>query len=77
MKKSMWSAWMIGHSGAIIATVPSSAMQDMSNTLSMLVNACQGDHRPHCPILKRLETDPEDEDLSIYPRRGAVDRRLQ
>ncbi|MDM7852820.1 Cu(I)-responsive transcriptional regulator [Pseudochrobactrum kiredjianiae] len=53
------------------------ALQDMSNTLSMLVNACQGDHRPHCPILKRLETDPEDEDLSIRPRRGAVDRRLQ
>ncbi|MBX8812502.1 Cu(I)-responsive transcriptional regulator [Ochrobactrum sp. MR34] len=53
------------------------ALQDMSNTLTMLVNACQGDHRPHCPILKRLETDPEDEDLSIYPRRGAVDRRLQ
>lgn len=50
------------------------ALQDMSNTLKMLVNACQGDHRPHCPILNRLETDQEDEDLSIQPRRGAVDR---
>jgi MerR family gold-responsive transcriptional activator of gol and ges genes len=49
-------------------------MQDMANTLTMLVNACQGDHRPHCPILQRLETDQDDEDLSIQPRSGAVDR---
>ncbi|MCB1435320.1 MAG: Cu(I)-responsive transcriptional regulator, partial [Alphaproteobacteria bacterium] len=27
-------------------------MQDMAHTLTMLVNACQGDHRPHCPILQ-------------------------
>ncbi|MFN7168277.1 MAG: Cu(I)-responsive transcriptional regulator [Pannonibacter sp.] len=49
-------------------------MQDMANTLTTLVNACQGDHRPHCPILQRLETDQDDEDLSIQPRSGAVDR---
>lgn len=53
------------------------ALQDMSNTLSMLVNACQGDHRPHCPILKRLESDLDNEDMTIHPRRGAVDRKLQ
>ena len=52
-------------------------MQDMAHTLTMLVNACQGDHRPHCPILQRLETDQDDEDLSIRPRSGAVNRSLQ
>ena len=52
-------------------------LQDMAHTLTMLVNACQGDHRPHCPILQRLETDQDDEDLSIRPRSGAVNRSLQ
>jgi MerR family gold-responsive transcriptional activator of gol and ges genes len=47
-------------------------LQDMSHTLQMLVNACHGDHRPHCPILQRLETDEAGEDLSIQPRKGAV-----
>lgn len=47
-------------------------LQDMANTLTMLVNACHGDRRPHCPILEGLETDPEGENLSILPRRGAV-----
>ena len=47
-------------------------LQDMSHTLQMLVNACHGDHRPHCPILQRLETDQEDEDLSVQPRKGAI-----
>ncbi|WP_048646312.1 Cu(I)-responsive transcriptional regulator [Nitratireductor soli] len=47
-------------------------LQDMAHTLTTLVNACHGDHRPHCPILQGLETDLEDEDLSIQPRRGAV-----
>lgn len=47
-------------------------LQDMANTLTILVNACHGDRRPHCPILQGLETDPEGEDLSITPRRGAV-----
>ncbi len=52
-------------------------LQDMAHTLKMLVNACHGDHRPHCPILQRLETDQKDEDLSVQPRRGAVGRPLQ
>ena len=52
-------------------------LQDMAHTLTTLVNACQGDHRPHCPILQRLETDQDDEDLSIRPRSGAVNRSLQ
>lgn len=47
-------------------------LQDMSHTLQMLVNACHGDHRPHCPILERLETDDAGEDLSVQPRKGAV-----
>ena len=29
-------------------------LQDMAHSLTMLVNACHGDHRPHCPILQRL-----------------------
>lgn len=47
-------------------------LQDMAHTLTTLVNACHGDHRPHCPILQSLEADLDDEDLSIQPRRGAV-----
>lgn len=47
-------------------------LQDMTYTLTTLVNACHGDHRPHCPILQSLETDLEHEDLSVRPRRGAV-----
>lgn len=52
-------------------------LQDMAHTLTELVNACHGDHRPHCPILQSLETDLKDEDLSIQSRPGAVARRLQ
>lgn len=52
-------------------------LQEMSHTLQMLVNACHGDHRPHCPILQRLETDDAGEDLSIQPRSGAVGRSVQ
>lgn len=52
-------------------------LQDMAHTLTMLVNACHGDHRPHCPILQSLETDLADEDLSVQPRSGAVMRPLQ
>lgn len=47
-------------------------LQDMSNTLQMLVKACRGDDRPHCPILNSFETDMPDEDLSIRRRPGAV-----
>lgn len=49
-------------------------LQDMTRTLKTLVTACQGDHRPHCPILNQLESDQDDEDFSIRPRSGAVAR---
>lgn len=52
-------------------------LQDMAHTLTMLVNACHGDHRPHCPILQSFETGTKDEDRSIQPRRGAVARPMQ
>ncbi|MNJ25161.1 HTH-type transcriptional regulator HmrR [compost metagenome] len=52
-------------------------LQDMAHTLTMLVNACHGDHRSHCPILQSLETGMKDEDRSIQPRRGAVARPMQ
>ncbi len=52
-------------------------LQDMARTLTKLVNACHGDHRPHCPILERLETDQNDEDLSVHPRSGAIARSIQ
>lgn len=52
-------------------------LQDMTQTLTTLVNACHGDHRPHCPILQRLETDQDDEDLSVQPRSGAIARFMQ
>lgn len=47
-------------------------LQEMTVTLTTLVNACQGDHRPHCPILRRLETSDGNEDMSIQPRRGTL-----
>lgn len=47
-------------------------LQDMANTLNVLINSCRGDNRPQCPILQRLETDRDDEDLSIQPRAGAI-----
>jgi len=52
-------------------------LQDMARTLTVLVNACHGDHRPHCPILQSLEADIENEDLAIQPRSGAVARPVQ
>lgn len=52
-------------------------LQDMVNTLRTLVNACQGDHRPHCPILQRLGSDQADEDLAVRPRSGAIARSMQ
>ncbi|MFT3688679.1 Cu(I)-responsive transcriptional regulator [Paenirhodobacter sp.] len=45
-------------------------LQDMTRTLKELVHCCHGDHRPDCPILERLETDPPGEDLTIRPRGG-------
>jgi len=53
------------------------ALQDMVQTLNVLIKSCRGDDRPHCPILKRLETDQDGEDLSIQPRPGAIERPLQ
>ena len=64
-----------GHIDALEKKI--AVLQDMAHTLTMLVNACHGDHRPHCPILQRLETDQDNEDLSIRPRFGAVSRSLQ
>ncbi len=52
-------------------------LQDMAHTLTMLVDTCNGDHRPHCPILQSLESGLDDEDLSIQRRTGAVARPLQ
>lgn len=49
-------------------------LQDMAHSLTILVNSCQGDHRPHCPILERLETDQDNEIMSIQPRTGAIMR---
>lgn len=52
-------------------------LRDMSLSLTMLVKACNGDHRPHCPILQRLGTDREGEDFSVRPRTGAIERTMQ
>lgn len=30
-------------------------LKDMSDTLKNLIKHCQGDHRPDCPILRKLE----------------------
>jgi len=49
-------------------------LKEMAHSLTMLVNACHGDHRPHCPILQSLEKGKAGEDRSILPRRGAVAR---
>lgn len=49
-------------------------LQGMVETLTELIGCCRGDDRPHCPILKRLESEQEDEDLSLQPRAGAVTR---
>lgn len=49
-----------------------SDLQDMAQTLKSLVSACQGDARPHCPILKGLETDEGAKTVAVKPRKGAV-----
>lgn len=49
-----------------------SALQDMVDTLSVLISSCRGDDRPQCPILQRLETDTGNEDLTLQPRAGAL-----
>ncbi|MFQ8433133.1 Cu(I)-responsive transcriptional regulator [Amaricoccus sp. W119] len=65
----------LGHIGALHRRIAD--LQEMAGTLTALVDCCQGDHRPECPILHRLETDEAGEDLSIRPRRGAVPRTIQ
>lgn len=50
-------------------------LQEMARTLGTLAACCHGDDRPDCPILDRLEADPEDPAPAIAPRRGAVARR--
>ena len=44
----------LAHVAAIDAKVK--ALQAMSKTLHHLVSACQGDHRPECPILEGIST---------------------
>lgn len=48
-------------------------LQDMVQTLTVLIRSCRGDHRPHCPILHQLETGQDNEDRSVKPRAGAVE----
>lgn len=45
-----------GHLNAIDEKI--AQLQQMRETLSHLVEACHGDHRPDCPILKDLAGDP-------------------
>lgn len=33
------------------------ALEEVRGTLARLVDACDGDHRPHCPIIESLEGD--------------------
>lgn len=61
-----------GHVDALEGKIK--ALQEMVHTLNLLVDACQGDHRPHCPILQSLGTQTEDGVRSIEPRQGAVAR---
>jgi Cu(I)-responsive transcriptional regulator len=42
-------------------------LQEMRDTLSHLAEACDGDHRPHCPIIKSLETGTDLPDLKGRP----------
>ncbi len=51
------------------------ALQEMTRTLTGLVEACHGDHRPDCPIIERLETTEFAEVPGIEPRAGAVSSR--
>lgn len=42
-------------------------LQEMRDTLTHLADACDGDHRPHCPIIRRLETGDDLPDLKGRP----------
>jgi MerR family copper efflux transcriptional regulator len=43
-------------------------MRDMAGTLRRLAEACDGDARPHCPILHGLEEGPEGISATGKPR---------
>lgn len=46
-------ALTLGHIADLEARI--ALLSDMRDTLVHLADACDGDHRPHCPILKSLE----------------------
>lgn len=46
-------ALTLGHIADLEARI--ALLSDMRDTLAHLAEACDGDHRPHCPILKSLE----------------------
>ncbi len=53
-------------------------LEAMSHTLETLIDACNGDHRPDCPIIADLESgDPEKVGRTPKPRIGAVDPAMQ
>ena len=46
-------------------------LEDMRATLAHLVDACAGDHRPDCPILRDLGKSPDPGDAGVRPGRDA------
>lgn len=53
-------------------------LEEMSNTLETLIDACHGDHRPDCPIIADLENSETEESLrDVKPRAGAIDPVMQ
>ena len=61
-----------GHIGALQGRMQE--LQQMIDTLQVLVDSCAGDDRPDCPILAGLEqADPGT--VKAGPRTGAVPRR--
>ncbi|RYG86895.1 MAG: Cu(I)-responsive transcriptional regulator [Alphaproteobacteria bacterium] len=42
-------------------------LQEMRDTLAHLAEACDGDDRPHCPIIRSLETGNDLPDLRVHP----------
>ena len=47
-------------------------MQGMKRTLEELANACHGDHRPSCPILRDLEKPLDEETAAKRPASGLM-----
>jgi MerR family gold-responsive transcriptional activator of gol and ges genes len=53
-------------------------LEAMSHTLETLIDACQGDHRPDCPIIADLESsDPDTPARALKARTGAIDPAMQ